>query len=61
MRWAQEILAAVKSANAGGAGAFGNDGVLIDMAVAKIAQAVCDRHELIARATGEAGGDRNAA
>jgi malyl-CoA/(S)-citramalyl-CoA lyase len=61
VRWAQEILAAIESANAGGAGAFGKDGVLIDMAVAKIAQAVCDRHELIARATGEAGGDRNAA
>jgi malyl-CoA/(S)-citramalyl-CoA lyase len=58
--WAQDILAAITSANAGGDGAFGKDGVLIDMAVAKIAQAVCDRHALIARATG-AGGDRNAA
>jgi malyl-CoA/(S)-citramalyl-CoA lyase len=59
--WAQEILTAITSANAGGDGAFGKDGVLIDMAVAKIAQAVCDRHALIARASGEAGGDRDAA
>jgi malyl-CoA/(S)-citramalyl-CoA lyase len=59
--WAQEILAAIASANTGGDGAFGKDGVLIDMAVAKIAQTVCDRHALIARTTGEVGGDRDAA
>jgi malyl-CoA/(S)-citramalyl-CoA lyase len=61
VHWAQETLAAIQSANAGGDGAFGKDGVLIDMAVAKIAQAVCDRHTLIARASDGTGGDRDAA
>ena len=59
--WAQNILTAIASANTGGEGAFGRDGVLIDMAVAKIAQAVCVRQALIARAGSEGGGDRDAA
>jgi malyl-CoA/(S)-citramalyl-CoA lyase len=62
VRWAREILSSIESANAEGGGAFGKDGVLIDMAIAKIAQTVCDRHALIALASsGEPRGDRDVA
>jgi malyl-CoA/(S)-citramalyl-CoA lyase len=49
--WARDILVKIDSVNAAGDGAFGKDGVLIDMAVAKIAQAIHDRDELIRHRT----------
>lgn len=55
LAWARSILAQIGAAAAAGDGAFGKDGVLIDMAVVKIARAVCERHEAIV------GGDRDAA
>ncbi|MGY4160091.1 malyl-CoA/(S)-citramalyl-CoA lyase [Bradyrhizobium sp. USDA 4461] len=57
--WAREIAAKIQSASAGGDGAFGQDGVLIDLAVLKRAQAIIDRHEAIAAAGRE--GARNVA
>ncbi len=47
--WAHDILASLEAANTGGAGAFGRNNVLIDMAVAKIAESVLKREALIAR------------
>lgn len=49
--WAREILTEIDKANAEGAGAFGRNGVLIDMAVEKIARSVVARAELIAEAS----------
>ena len=46
--WAREILSEIERANRDGAGAFGRNGVLIDMAVEKIARSVIARHDLIA-------------
>jgi malyl-CoA/(S)-citramalyl-CoA lyase len=45
--WARDILDGIAKANAEGKGAFGRNGVLIDMAVEKIARAVCERHDAI--------------
>jgi malyl-CoA/(S)-citramalyl-CoA lyase len=45
--WARQIIAKIESASAGGDGAFGQDGVLIDLAVLKRAQAIIDRHQAI--------------
>ena len=45
--WAREILAKIQAASAGGDGAFGQDGVLIDLAVLKRAQAILDRQAAI--------------
>ncbi|HEV2512253.1 CoA ester lyase [Bosea sp. (in: a-proteobacteria)] len=45
--WARDILAEIERANRDGAGAFGRDGVLIDMAVEKIARSVLVRAELV--------------
>lgn len=45
--WAREITAKIQSASAGGDGAFGQNGVLIDLAVLKQAQAIIDRQEAI--------------
>lgn len=45
--WAREILAKIQAASAGGEGAFGQDGVLIDLAVLKRAQAILDRQAAI--------------
>jgi malyl-CoA/(S)-citramalyl-CoA lyase len=47
--WAREILAKIEAASVGGDGAFGHDGVLIDLAVLKRAQAILDRHAAIDR------------
>lgn len=47
LAWAREILAELARATAEGAGAYGRKGVLIDMAVEKIARAVCARWEAI--------------
>jgi len=55
LAWARSILTQIDAAAAGGDGAFGKDGVLIDMAVVKIARAICERHEAIVRS------DRHAA
>ncbi len=41
--WAKEILAEIEAVNAKGDGAYGRNGVLIDMAVEKIARSVIDR------------------
>lgn len=46
--WAREILSELVSANAEGAGAYGRKGVLIDMAVQKIASSIIARAEMIA-------------
>lgn len=45
--WAREIVDAIEQANRDGAGAFGRKGVLIDMAVEKIANAVLARDALV--------------
>jgi malyl-CoA/(S)-citramalyl-CoA lyase len=47
LSWAREILGRIQSASAGGDGAFGKDGVLIDLAVQKRAQAILDRQAAI--------------
>jgi malyl-CoA/(S)-citramalyl-CoA lyase len=47
LTWAREIHAKIQSASAGGDGAFGQDGVLIDLAVLKRAQAILDRQAAI--------------
>lgn len=48
--WARSILEEIGQANAAGSGAFGRDGVLIDMAVEKIARSVLQRAQDIADA-----------
>jgi len=54
--WARQIMGQIETASAGGDGAFGQDGVLIDLAVLKRAQAIVDRHAAIARvSTGSRG------
>ncbi|KWV50151.1 malyl-CoA lyase [Bradyrhizobium macuxiense] len=55
--WAREIIAKIQSASAGGDGAFGQDGVLIDLAVLKRAQAIIDREQAIAAAGREGARD----
>jgi len=55
--WAREIIAKSQSASAGGDGAFGQDGVLIDLAVLKRAQAIIDRDQAIAAAGREGARD----
>ena len=50
VEWARQITARIQSASAGGDGAFGQDGVLIDLAVLKRAQAILDRQQAIAAA-----------
>jgi malyl-CoA/(S)-citramalyl-CoA lyase len=45
--WARDILAKIEAASVGGNGAFGQDGVLIDLAVVKRAQAILDRQAAI--------------
>jgi malyl-CoA/(S)-citramalyl-CoA lyase len=47
LAWAREILIKIQSATTGGDGAFGKDGVLIDLAVQKRAQAILDRQAAI--------------
>jgi malyl-CoA/(S)-citramalyl-CoA lyase len=47
--WARDILIKIQSAAADGDGAFGKDGVLIDLAVLKRAQAILDRQQAIER------------
>ena len=60
--WAREILAKIQSASAGGDGAFGQDGVLIDLAVLKRAQAILDRQAAIDGASAKkSGGARDVA
>lgn len=49
LAWARSILAEIDATAAAGDGAFGKDGVLIDMAVVKIARAICERHDAIVR------------
>jgi malyl-CoA/(S)-citramalyl-CoA lyase len=56
--WAQQILAKIQSASADGDGAFGQDGVLIDLAVLKRAQAILDRHRAIEEVSGAVKSDR---
>lgn len=51
LSWAREIFAKIQSASAGGDGAFGQDGVLIDLAVLKRAQAILDRQQAIEQAS----------
>ncbi|TAI65597.1 CoA ester lyase [Bradyrhizobium sp. Leo170] len=53
VEWAHQIAAKIQSASAGGDGAFGQGGVLIDLAVLKRAQAIIDRQQAIAAASGK--------
>jgi malyl-CoA/(S)-citramalyl-CoA lyase len=61
--WAREILAKIEAASVGGDGAFGHDGVLIDLAVLKRAQAILDRQAAIDRVSArqKPGGARDVA
>jgi malyl-CoA/(S)-citramalyl-CoA lyase len=57
LQWARNILAEIDAHNAKGAGAFGRNGVLIDMAVEKIARAIVARHDAVAATSGKADAD----
>lgn len=51
--WARDILDGIAKATAEGNGAYGRNGVLIDMAVEKIARSMCERADAV-RAVDEA-------
>jgi malyl-CoA/(S)-citramalyl-CoA lyase len=59
LTWARHIHAKIESASAGGDGAFGQDGVLIDLAVLKRAQAILDRQAAIDGVSAQTSGGRS--